>query len=288
MNEKPLLSVVMISYQHRDYIQQAIESVFSQKTNFTIELIIANDHSPDDSDEIIKKTIQNAPENVEIKYTRHEKNLGMMPNFIWAIKQAKGKYIALCEGDDYWINENKLQQQVDFLEQNNDFGMCFHSCEIVSEVDKPINSDLLIVHENREYLSKEFLRSWIIPTASVVFRKYDDITDLCEKLATPHLTHGDIVLFLWIAERGRVYCFAEKMSTYRINNHGVTNVYDSETKYLKILKHLSALNKTFNYRYNDFLHGKIKFINLMMAKFYFKKGNLKFIKHLVAYTFSKH
>ena len=108
------VSVVMITYNHEKFIKEALESIFSQKTNFHYELIISNDCSTDNTDEVIKKIIDKNENGSLINYTNHHKNKGMIPNFLWSIQQAKGKYIALCEGDDYWTDPYKLQKQVDF------------------------------------------------------------------------------------------------------------------------------------------------------------------------------
>jgi len=119
-----MVSVLMLTYNHQEFIAQAIEGVLSQKTTFDIELIIANDYSTDNTDSIIKKIIEkdnNAKE--KIKYINNSKNIGMQPNFILAYNHCKGKYIAECEGDDYWTDPLKLQKQVDFLEANPDYGM---------------------------------------------------------------------------------------------------------------------------------------------------------------------
>ena len=118
-----LVSVVMITYNHEKYIQQAIEGVLMQKINFHIELIIADDTSPDQTENIVKKIIVEHPNGHWIKYTKHKFNKGVSKNFTWALKQAKGKYIALCEGDDYWTDPLKLQKQVDFLEENENIGL---------------------------------------------------------------------------------------------------------------------------------------------------------------------
>ena len=123
----------MLTYGHEKFIQQSIEGVFQQKTNFIVELIIANDNSPDETDDIVKSVISNAPSNIQINYKRHSTNLGMMRNFIWALKEAKGKYVAICEGDDYWTDKKKLQVQKDFLESNPEYVICYTDVEAFNE-----------------------------------------------------------------------------------------------------------------------------------------------------------
>ena len=126
-----MVSVVMMTYGHENYIRQAIEGVLMQNCFFEVELIVANDCSTDKTDLIIKDIIQNHPRGNWIKYHHHEKNVGMMPNFIFALHQATGKYVALCDGDDYWTDPLKLQKQVGFLEENEEYVLCFHKIKIL-------------------------------------------------------------------------------------------------------------------------------------------------------------
>ena len=115
----------MITYGHEKYIVQAVESIMMQQCEFDFELIISNDHSPDSTDYVIKKIIDEHPNSYKIKYHLQKNNIGMIPNFIFALNQAKSRYIALCDGDDYWTDPLKLQKQVDFLEANEDYSICW-------------------------------------------------------------------------------------------------------------------------------------------------------------------
>ena len=126
LSDTPTISVIMITYNHENFIKQAIEGVLLQNCNCIVELIIANDKSPDKTDEVIKSIINSHRNASWIKYTCHSRNKGMMANFIWSLNQAKGKYVAICEGDDYWTDPLKLQKQVDFLENNLKYSFCYH------------------------------------------------------------------------------------------------------------------------------------------------------------------
>jgi len=120
--QQALVSVCMITYNHEQYIREAIEGVLMQKTNFPVELIIGEDCSTDNTRVICLKYYQRYPEIIRLQLP--DKNKGSMKNFIENMQAANGKYIALCEGDDYWTDPYKLQKQVDFLEVNEDYGMC--------------------------------------------------------------------------------------------------------------------------------------------------------------------
>ena len=228
MYSLPLISVVMITYGHEKYIQKAIEGVFLQKTNFPIEFIIANDNSPDNTDSIIKQIIKNTPDNVQVRYTKHEVNKGMNPNFTWALKQAKGKYIAVCDGDDYWIDENKLQKQVDFLEQNPNYAICCHNVYFLN--GETISSQSPYDKENTQdtYTLDDLASKNMIPTLSAVFHNLN-INFPDWYYSSPM---GDYPLFLWTAKSGKIKYFKEKMGVYRQN----TGVWSGKQKdYTKII-----------------------------------------------------
>jgi glycosyltransferase involved in cell wall biosynthesis len=128
VEKTPMVSVIMTTYNHEPYIKRAIEGVLMQETNFDVELILANDASPDNTDQIVRQLLENHPKRHWVKYTRHAENKGMKGNNIWAREQTRGKYLAYCEGDDYWIEPLKLQRQVDFMEANPNIVICGTKC----------------------------------------------------------------------------------------------------------------------------------------------------------------
>ena len=165
----PLVSICTITYNHEKYIAEALDSFLMQETNFPFEIAIDDDCSTDNAAEVITKYVEKYP-NI-IKANLREKNIGGMKNFIENTKRAKGKYIALCEGDDYWTNPLKLQKQVDFLESHKEYNMVFHNAEYQDHTEKgvtikPFNPE----EKSRDYTADEILIKWTIPTASVVCR----------------------------------------------------------------------------------------------------------------------
>lgn len=216
-----MVTVIMITYGHENFIKQAIDGVLQQHTNFPVELIIANDCSPDGSDAIIKNAIVVAPENITIKYTRHDKNLGMMPNFMWALAKAQGKYIALCEGDDYWTDPLKLQKQVDFLEANGDYAMCFHPVIILKPDGDLVEDFITKVPENFEERITLASNPNYIHTPSVVFRNI--IKEEFQRIEFQNSPIGDYILYLMITKYGKIGYLKDTMAVYR---YGV-GVYSS-------------------------------------------------------------
>jgi glycosyltransferase involved in cell wall biosynthesis len=124
----PLVSVKMITYNHAPYIAQAIVGVLQQKTNFPFELVIGEDCSTDGTREIVFEYQKKYPE--VIRVITSEKNVGMSKNEFRAMKACRGKYIAFCEGDDYWNHPGKLQKQVDYLETHPECGLLFADCDV--------------------------------------------------------------------------------------------------------------------------------------------------------------
>ena len=228
---KPLVSVIMITYGHEKYIEEAIRGVFLQKTNFPLELIISNDNSPDSTDEIVKNIIKSAPENISVNYIQHPENIGMLPNFISTLKMAEGKYIAVCEGDDYWIDENKLQIQIDFLEKNEDFTLTFHNVFIRNGETLSTDLDYEKRLSNKDvYTIDDLSKGNFIHTLSVVFRNMD--IQFPEWYYTSFL--GDYPIWLWLSKKGKIKYFPEKMGVYR-ENVGVWSGKSQEEREFKTM-----------------------------------------------------
>ncbi|MFD0933325.1 glycosyltransferase family 2 protein [Psychroflexus salinarum] len=170
MDKLPLVSVVMITYNHEAYIEEAIRGVLIQNCDFQIEFIISNDKSTDRTAEVITKILQESkiPEDIIIKVYNHEINKGVSTNFSWALEQATGKYIALCEGDDYWTDSMKLQKQVGFLETNTDYVLCFTNCSTVDQNNAIKNLNFIGYTEDRTFEEKDLM--FVAPTLTRVFR----------------------------------------------------------------------------------------------------------------------
>lgn len=222
----------MITYNHEKYIGEAIEGVLRQECDFECELIIADDASQDQTGEIVKKYIDSHPRGHWIKYTRHEQNKGMMGNFVWALKQCKGKYIALCEGDDFWIHPNKIQIQVDFLIENLEFSMTFHDANyLYLELGRKFSDKYDFIKEKQIFGLKDLQnRKWFIPTASIVFRKFHIPNWMV------NVKEGDFTLHLLLSNRGNFFYFPNSWSVYRIHIGGQSRVIKTYKNRLNDIK----------------------------------------------------
>lgn len=209
----------MITYMHEQFIAQAIEGVLMQETDFEYELIIADDASPDRTEEVVQKYICSHPNGNCIKYTKQKNNSGMMPNFVWALQECKGKYIALCEGDDYWTDPLKLQKQVGFLEANPDYVLSFHNVNCLSEDETLKRSKLMDQrHSNSLTLSDFASGSVSIHTLSVLFKNLlsKELFDFINKFPM-----GDYPLLMNLASRGKMNYIPDEMAVYRVHEGGL-------------------------------------------------------------------
>lgn len=174
---EPLVSVVVSTYQHFPYIKDCLDSILMQKTSFSFEIIIGEDDSNDGTREICIEYANKYPEYIRL-FLRDRKlshlyddngDLIIMLNDTWNKLSAKGKYIAWCDGDDYWTDPSKLQKQIDFLENNKKFVICYHDSRVV---DKNNNTTVSSRFKNyrSDYSKNHMLGGPFIPTNTAMFR----------------------------------------------------------------------------------------------------------------------
>jgi glycosyltransferase involved in cell wall biosynthesis len=163
----------MITYNHEDYIEEAIHGVLKQKTSFELELVISNDNSPDATHEIIQRIRQEHPKGDCIKYIRHTENIGIMPNSMHNLRHCTGDYIAFCEGDDSWTDGLKLQIQINEMQQHPQCDISFHPAIIFSGHS---NTDCILGFQStktRIYSASDIIMGGgdFCPTASLLLRR---------------------------------------------------------------------------------------------------------------------
>lgn len=243
-----MVAIRCITYNHEPYIRQCLEGFVMQKTNFRFVAIIHDDASTDGTAAIIREYEEKYPDIIkpiyetENQYSKRDGSLCCIMNE--AVDATNCKYIALCEGDDYWIDPLKLQKQVDFLEANSEYSMCFTNAEVKCEEGvpkstiKPYNNI-----QEREYTGGEIFRHWTVPTASVVYRNY-----YLEGEYPPRdkrLIVGDTPLFLWLSSKGKLWCINEKTIVYRRNMGGFTM---QKCNWKKEAEYFVAVGEIFGYK----------------------------------------
>lgn len=220
----PLLSVCLITYNHVNYIKQAIDGVLMQKVDFAWELIIADDFSTDGTREIVLEYKNKYPD--LIKLILQEKNVGAAQNFIDLINAPKSKYIAYFEGDDYWTDPLKLQKQVDFLEANPEYSGAFHDIQLL-ESDGSWGNPRKSIQDFKERvdITLEDTISMTSPfhTSSFIFRS----NSLKLPKEFSRYTSGDMAIFMIVASQGKLRRIPSNMSVYRKHKGGITKLTDN-------------------------------------------------------------
>jgi len=254
-----MVSVCVLTYNHANYIRQTLDSILAQDLKQPFEVLIHDDASTDGTVEILKEYEAKYPDVIKPLYeTENQFSKSEIKNIsgIYNFPRAQGKYIAMCEGDDYWTDNHKLTRQVQYMEKNPDCTMCFHSA-------LQINSDVVSKNQMRPYTkSQQITPNEIIdkksgyPTASLLLR-----ADLMKALPDFYMQApiGDIPMQLTMAAAGYAYYIDEPMCAYRYNAPGswTRDMYSSpdfKEKQIdyrdKMLRMYDQFNEFSNHKYS--------------------------------------
>lgn len=204
-------------YNHEPYLRDCLEGFVMQKTDFAFKAVVHDDCSTDNSAAIIREYAEKYPDIIEPIYeTENQYRKGTLTKTMYNRILGQCRYVAYCEGDDYWTAPNKLQKQVDFLDSHPEYAMCFSACNIKKEQDN-LNTD----HrgefvEDRDYTATELLQTWSVPTASILVRE-NAVNDERVTVYDKRKTCGDIFIVLTAAHHGKVRGMSDKMCVYRVN-----------------------------------------------------------------------
>ena len=240
----PKLSVCMIAYNVGKYIGEAIEGVLNQKADFSIELVISNDSSSDNTEEVILKYAQEHPNGHWIKYKRQERNLGSTLNYLWALENCAGDYIALCDGDDFWTDASKVQKQINFLESHPEFIGSFHNRQ-KRDIEGKVLSNSIQENEKRNWSFDDLISTMPeIPSASVIFRRPSNFK--LPKEFEKVVINGDTFLWAYVLQFGD-FNFDSSIgpSVYRIHPQGLWSSKSSYRKSKLSLKTYQLLESAF-------------------------------------------
>lgn len=227
-----IVSICCLIYNHAPYLRECFEGFVMQKTNFPIEILVHDDASTDGSQEIIKEYTAKYPtlfKPIYQKENQYSKGIGV--SVTYQFPRAKGKYIALCEGDDYWTDPYKLQKQVDFLEVNLDYILCCHRYKIYNQDLNSWNDDYVasLFEEHPggfTFTNKENFDCWITKTMTLMFRRCDEVFDVLPN----YKYFRDVHLNYHLLRLGKGYCFPWNAAVYRRHKGGVFSTKDVFTR----------------------------------------------------------
>lgn len=228
MNEKPIVSICCITFNHARYIRACLDGFIMQKTNFSFEVLINDDCSTDGTIDILKEYSERYP-NI-IKPIFHDENQyskgirRILATFVYP--KVKGKYVALCEGDDYWTDPLKLQKEVDFLESNPDYGLVYTGARVLQEKTGVLSENLSCQQNYVSLLTNEDR----IITLTTCFRKellkkfHQDITCCSQWLM------GDLPLWLYFSFYSKIKWLPEITGVYRFLQNSASHSSDINKK----------------------------------------------------------
>ena len=252
-DEKPLVSVILIAYNQRRYIRQAIESVLAQETSFSYELLIGDDASDDGTGGIVAEYAQAYPDRVRA-FIRPE-NLGAARNAVLLLQQARGEFIASLEGDDYWIDPQKLEKQAAFLRESPDFIGCTSRIRCVDENGRAIRGKPEWIRQKRVFTLADFDGVHLPGQASSLMRRniFRQPTHDYSVLTEADTMISDRTAMLIFLLQGDFYCFDQPMSVYRyapaLQGGNLTSRLAGEASILRDIQITRAMER---YAYEEF------------------------------------
>ena len=248
--DHPCVSIFMITYKHEKYIAQAIESVINQITTFKIKLFIGDDSSPDNTKNICLEYAEKYPEIITVMSTKTNNIRENVSNVWQACFSSKARYLAICDGDDYWTDKYKLQKQVDFLEKNPDYTLVFSDAEIVYESAEFTDSFMIL--EKDVFSIEDIILSpgFIMPAPSMLFRNVLTYPFFPDSINVAAFC-GDFAIALLLLDKGKAKYIKEKLAAYRQHGGGISKSKEFLEKKERMMQEtLEYLNKYFKYKYD--------------------------------------
>lgn len=282
-NNHPLLTVVCMVYNHQKHLKECLDGFVMQITNFPFQVLVHDDCSTDNSRKIIEEYAEKYSHIIkpliehENQYSKHDGSLRKSVE-----KYIRGKYVALCEGDDFWTDPFKLQKQVDFMENHPECSLCFHRVNLLYEgnTSNNLKSSRIYNHiKEGYYTGDEIIRKWTVPTCSAIMRTV-------HYLARPYdkgFAVGDNVMWLNSCKYGKAYCMNDIMATYRRNTAGWTLATYKGSKekivhaYERYYQHLNLLQKYFPGIADDGIkENKLTYLARIFQIYFFKLNKCTF------------
>ncbi|MFM1813567.1 MAG: hypothetical protein RLZ98_262 [Pseudomonadota bacterium] len=260
---KALVSVCIVTYQHARFIAQALDGALMQRTTFPIEILIGEDESTDGTRDICLSYVKRHPDRVRV-FLRHRRdvvNIDGRPrgsfNFRMTLREAKGEFVALCDGDDFWTDPEKLQRQVDYLRANPDCAGCFHDTRLVDATGQTL-AESYFQSDQEKFTQQDVLETLLSrePTCSLVFRK----AAFAEPLPEWYLRRpSDLYLDILLTNHGSLGFVRRNMGAYRKHTGGIWSRQRESNQVIELIIRYKLLlaDNFFVQTYRDLLLRKI-------------------------------
>lgn len=258
------LSIYVATYNHEKYIVQALESIRMQITQYAFEVLVGEDCSTDNTREVLKQYESSHPGFLKVFYREHNMHNDEIDNVRDLIQRCTGKYIIALEGDDFWIDPNKIEKQISFLESHDDYIAVSHNCIVVNEKSEKTDEKYPECYDT-EYELKHYMRG-VLPgqLATVMYRNYQREDILDTSFLKCRIQPGDKILYFTLACNGKIKCIQEEMSAYRHVTCGGSS-YSANVKhnfkeqrewYLEQLKYAYRINNQSAVKIAEYLYLK--------------------------------
>ena len=283
--EEPTVSIFMLTYNQQEYIAQAIDGVLRQETNFQIELVIGDDFSTDGTRKICQEYALKNPK--KIKLLLNERNLGLGANYVKTLAECNGKYIAICDGDDYWTDPLKLQKQVDFLKSHPDFKIVFTNNKNVYPTGKDDvrNEDEIPVISS----FKDMVKANYIASVTVMFKNTPLSKEMKELIKD--LPYGDWPTYLWVLREGGKIKFLKDITAVYRKDFGTSILLRSNKSRIGEINLwiLQKLRNDINFKPYDFLLKErcLNYKTSLMSSYIKEKRYFESLKYFVGLLFVK-
>lgn len=232
--EKPVVSICTLTYNQEKYIRKCLDGILAQQTDFPFEIIVHDDASTDSTPAIIAEYAEKYPGIVKPIYQQENQYAkGLVYIYHLALQRAQGDYVAICEGDDYWIDPQKLQKQVDFLLKHKDYTMVHTRCRVLYDNDQTALTHL----RKREYsgsIFRELVRTNFIYSPTTLFSRalaQEAIASFLDESINRNWMTADLPLWLYIASKSKIGFIDEVMSVYRVSRSSISNTCDRERRW---------------------------------------------------------
>jgi glycosyltransferase involved in cell wall biosynthesis len=249
MQEQIHISVLVITYNHAQYISQTLDSIVSQKGDFVIELIISNDCSTDGTDKAIEEFLEIYTGKVKINYFDQKQNLGILPNLIFALRHCTGDYLAFCEGDDFWTANDKLQKQLNLYTSKGDCAMVISNRRVIRE-DQSTYNELYDEFHRKHHFAVQDIIDGFVPGLQTMFSK-NDRGLLAYLEANSDLDHADRYIAYYFARLGHICLLPSITAAYRLTGFGAWSSFNGLRKLQVKAEMLADFHKRIGLPHNN-------------------------------------
>lgn len=263
-----MVAVEMITYNHGKFIRQAIESIMCQETNFKYCLYIWEDCSTDDTAKICLELKEKYPDKIVLNLNAQNMGVGANAKALHEAGQNSGaRYIALCDGDDYWINPHKLQTQVDIMEANPELSLCSHGTYKL--LDGTLTPVVNPFEDDQQWTTVDMLtKEWFTMTVSLLFRR--SMMNISEKWVL-ETSNGDMALILMASLNGNAIHLKEPMAVYRVHSTSIMTRFNY-TDIIKLITFFKKFNEYSNERFKKIIDRRLHQMYIYVIDQYYQQN----------------